>query len=1485
MNAATNNNVIISLPQIPHSEGDSKPVKIQLQATGQYIYCQVSTKVFAFDVQATEGEWSELPLQGVVDLSLNPLGELSARCREGKEAVFYLLSKLNVRTIAKQEEFLQGSWYVDMVGRVWFQAYDQDQSQRAIKLTILQTNKKPIVFTSRASKYSSRARVPCEYRPGHVVLFLNAKMVWATPDKILLREPPKFAADGTGKSPVRLGDHYLLSGGGNNAGVGSHVIDLRQPKAGARRIRLGWSWQTPIATAPDGRALVQAQTDRNPKFTLFWFSADGKSQTQLVGAEAVLRSGFNTRKSWRLDGAISSSVCFDKRNVGYAKLSEGGLAIFEQEAARIITPRTGLPVEKIVDIALAGNYLAMLGPNGNVVLWDTRRQLPKPAEEEFHQKTQWAVTGPCCIDSKGDLWTFLTDFPDQISRFDGQAWSHREIVLGNRKPQTLTADDRGNLQLSFRSAPEGGDLITPTGIESWHSRMKGWDNDFKRVWKTSLQRGATRFFNGVARRPRHWIKGDRLWLFDGRVLWDGVIEADYYELPPYKRWWVEPDGTWFRQAKSSQTAPLMRYSEGHWQTEPNLPSRHLLGRGGLQAYDWSQLRENYDRYLTVTWSPQGEPIAHASNSFLPENIELGSVTTAVRLKGDELYLADPEGTASESTDDDGGWVGKWRFHKGLFIDLGLPGEVYEGKSGRFLFDQSKGLLSRLPRRELRVEVNVNRTETGWDLTPVVDGLPPEETPRFAITINGKTRPSLITDQILKFDAETHALAEIQLWAVDHAANISSAPAIVKLGHKDIDKEPSEAAPVLPRAQWTVLPNRILISGTEYMPIGRGLAVRGDGLVFVTASSESSRASQLLSYDPEINQWRRIPTTRSQPVGRRKSGSNEIGVAELTRSPGGQIYAVGGGAKNGRLSIQSTRGLYRVGSHGLQLVTNIDVPRTRPLSLTWDAAGGLWNLTLRSAGRFHKGRWTRWELPLGVASITTSPGGQAAILSEGRYWTFIDGRLSGVQTLPEGWTNTSTGTWVGETRLLLKASSHRKGRKVLSWVLLNLEEQTVEVQKMPHFSSVRSDGRGNVFISSRDEPMKKLSGKNFTICTIPLQDVNLRTWLPIVPYGIDFLATQTGVAVWCPSGGGVLSWSPTAGLETHDWRSNIIPANVRSLVEDRDGCVWILTDKQLLRYDPAGNGELDEHPYQGWQEIFTGGLASPGFDQSVWLMTADLKTVEKHNGEVTQSWDVSDALPKGRPSIEIVADTGEAIVRSTSRHTVILSSNGQIGVADDLYSAVATLVQRGAKQFHAPKNAPVVSKNGIIYCQSKVFSNGVWKATHEGQASLDSAGKLILATNLQRRRGLPYFYRWQDGDWQDLGEQERFLLGSSGIRWFEPILLQKEPSRFVIVTREEHNRNRFLLTLSPEQNALGKFLQPDSAMPCGNRRLLVRSQSVPAHCLIGPDLFEEQPKIDVPFGRSRGQVHQLANGRWTWILQKQVFISPPQFTIGSPKDRK
>jgi hypothetical protein len=436
------------------------------------LYVRTATNVLWLSLQYPAEGWQPVPLEQVVDLTENAARDVFVRQDLKTRLAFQRLSGAKAIPVTTTPNVPCERWYVDARGRAWLQNRGK----------LLVVGKEETLLDLPTQRQGVNYPQPCEWQPGYVALICGQAAIWATPDNVTVDPAPPFVGDAMGLGPFRLGTDHLLAGCDRRSSrVNSGILDPRKPAEPPQRLNLGWDWFYGMVTAPDGRLLVLGQTDHNPKFTFFWYAADGRSQIQLKGSEDVIRAGRSQH------GMAQLRVGFAASSVGFAALADGLLAVFDPEKACLVTPDNGLPIPRIEHLAVVSNDLVMAG-DGKIAVWRTTEPLT-PALS-FDERREWSLAGPCVRDPQGNLWAFLLDFPDRLSRHDGRRWRHFDVGLTNRIPTKMSADDKGRLQLGFHGYPGGSSLVTDGVATHWPSAPA-------RAWDESVGTGAACFSDGT----------------------------------------------------------------------------------------------------------------------------------------------------------------------------------------------------------------------------------------------------------------------------------------------------------------------------------------------------------------------------------------------------------------------------------------------------------------------------------------------------------------------------------------------------------------------------------------------------------------------------------------------------------------------------------------------------------------------------------------------------------------------------------------------------------------------------------------------------------------------------------------------------------------------------------------------------------------------------------------------------------------------------
>jgi hypothetical protein len=741
------------------------------------LYVRTATKVLWMDLQHPEEGWNALALDGVVDLTENAGREVFARQDLKTRFAIHRLVGGEATLVANAPQAPYKYWYVDAAGRTWFQT---DKN-----LLVVRKDEELLNVPAKAGPCGFSFRQPCEWQPGHVALLYGTDAVWASPDRIASAAAPPFSGDGTGNGLFRLGPQHLVGGGGNNDGRGSYRLDAHQPDKAPERLNLGWDWFRGVATAPDGRLLVLAQTDRDPQFTLFWYAADGRSQIRLKGAEDVIRS-------WRNQRALSEAqLVFTTDSIGFVVTGNGMLGRFTPEEAAILTEAKGLPLPRLQHVVAVGNDLILAG-DGQLVVWNTTEPL-QPAMN-FEDRREWPLAGPCARDSQGNMWAFLLDFPGKLSRHDSEHWQHIDIELGNRISQHITGDDEGRLQIDFQDYPAGSCLVSDGEVTSWR-------NAPVRAWLESVKAGACFFSDGSPYRPRHLAAGkaDWLWAYEGRVLWEAGREYDYYESPPYHCYWLGADGTCYRGGVGRV---VWVFANGRW-TETDAPPLSI-GPDGIRADGpgKGRLRVVYDGQMKL-------PLTTAPASGKPR---------VLTLQGNEAFIP---------ADDDGGWVGQYRIFRNAYYPL--AGRVYPGTNGHYLV--ADNTLRYQPPQTLKIEGEVLADGNLRRLVCKISGSEPLYKPRILVFLDGEFADSIASPDGVDLPPLQAGLHTLEVYAADGFGMVSEQPLRLTL-----DGGPKfEVVHLEMGEDWMLKPQRLQVLPTmiaERSVLGRTLEIDSDGVVWI-----------------------------------------------------------------------------------------------------------------------------------------------------------------------------------------------------------------------------------------------------------------------------------------------------------------------------------------------------------------------------------------------------------------------------------------------------------------------------------------------------------------------------------------------------------------------------------------------------------------------------------------------------------------------------
>ncbi|MBM4148888.1 MAG: hypothetical protein FJ224_07575 [Lentisphaerae bacterium] len=872
------------------------------------LYVRTATNVLWMDIQNPEEGWNALALDGVVDLTENAGREVFARQNLKTRFAIHRLAGANATPVTTTPNVPCEHWYVDALGRAWLQNRE--------RLLVVGKNETLLERPMGQPGYGIRFRHPCEWKPGHVALFFAAEAVWATPEKVTAEAAPAFADDGTGNGPFLMGTDRLVAGGCNNKGMGSFLLDPREPGKAPERLSLGrGDWFYGVATAPDGRLLVSSYAVGVPRGGFVWYAADGRSVVELksvgpsFGAAPVLREPGKSR------------VVFAATGVGYAALPHGMLAVFRPNEAVMITQASGLPLPRVEHVAAIGDDLIMAG-GGKIVAWRTTVPLPQPDAADLRE---WPLAGPCVRDINGTMWAFLLD--GKISHHDGKQWGEVPIELPNLIPHEMTGDDKGMLQLAAAFAPSGSALFRDGAVTNW-------PNEPLRAWVESLRQGATRFGDGSPFRLRHMAAGraEWLWRYDGRSLWDGGREYDYYESPPYRYFWLGTNGTCYRGGADR----VWVFANGCW-TETEAPPLSI-GPDGIRADETGKDR------LPVVYDGQLKlPLPAAPAGGKPRSLAL---------QGNEAFIAGPGG----------GWLGPYRVFSNAYYTV--TGRVYPGTNGHYLV--ADNTLRYQPRQTLKIEGEVLADGNLRRLVCRIAGSEPLYKPRILAFLDGEFLESIAAPDGVDLPPVKPGEHALEVYAADGFGVVSDEPLRLAL-----DGGPEfEVANLELGEEWTLKPQRLQALPTTVgsrSVLGRALEIDADGVVWILVEGGVIA----------------IDSANRQAVFCRFPARELVAARGRVWTPGNY--------DNARL-LMPVYELRREGPrHAVDLYDDLPRCASGP-QLSADPAGGIWALGNRTAVRWDGKRTQSWERNVGfTAKILPLPDG-AVLQSYEDCFVYRDGKL-------------------------------------------------------------------------------------------------------------------------------------------------------------------------------------------------------------------------------------------------------------------------------------------------------------------------------------------------------------------------------------------------------------------------------------------------------------------------------------------------------------
>jgi hypothetical protein len=1394
------------------------------------LYVRTATKVLWMDLQSPEEGWNALALDGVVDLTENAGREVFARQDLKTRFAIHRLVGGEATLLANAPQAPYKYWYVDAAGRTWFQT---DKN-----LLVVRKDNELLNVPAKAGPCGFSFRSPCEWQPGHVVLLYGTEAVWATPDKVALAAPPPFDSDGTGNGLFQLGTDHLVGGGGGNDGRGSYRLDPNHPDKAPERLNLGWDWFRGVATAPDGRLLVLAQTDRNPQFTLFWYAANGLSQVRLKGAENVIRTWYDQR------ALTTARLVFSTNSIGFTVTGNGVLAVFRPDEASILTPATGLPIPRVEHLAAVGDDLIMAG-DGRVVVWRTTEPLPPAAD--FDDWREWPLAGPCVRDVNGTLWAFLLDFPGKLSRHDGKRWDHIAIELGNRKPFIMTGDDRGRLQIGFQDAPSGSYLVADGAVTNWA--------DYTRAWTERFDSGPAFFGDGSPFRPRHVVAGkeDWVWMYDGRTLRTGQKAYDFYDSPPYRCFWLGAGGVCYRGGEGR----VWIFANGRW-AETEAPPLSI-GLDGIRADGTGKVRLPvvYDGQMKLLLSSLSGVPFEITNSPATGGSPGGSPSPTVpfasmdvgwrgsgratdgfrRISGTPRVLTLQGNEAFIPAADGGGWVGQYRVFRNAYYPL--AGRVYPGTNANYLVEGNT--LRFQPRQTLTVTGEALSDGSLRRLVCRIAGTVPLYKPRLLVFLDGEFREALANPtggDLPPISPGPHAL---DVYAADGFGVISEP---LRLSVNGPPEYPAEALKL--DEAWALKPQRLQAVPTKIAGrtvLGWKLEIDADGVIWILVNGG------IISLD----------------LANRKTAFYPIPAHEIL-SARGRVWALGSAQRPGMKWP-----LYELGREGIRHAVDLyDDTSDRGFSqVSADGQGGIWTLNQQGMTRWDGKQTQFWERPVGSEKSTTfvpTPDG-AIIHAWDRYFLYRNDELS--EGIP--WDKSV----LREEGYMDYVTLYPMGRKHVvhaeKQAVVDIDTGRISKRKIPSGDAWRLGANGDLYVW-QSNALLRVSGKNLAVTRLP--HVPPPSPHPFYRYTSDryaFLATTKGTLAY-PSGKGSLVIGPeNGGAVEYGWREMVEPGDTMSIRQAPDGRIWILRTNQLLVYDPAQPAKPAGPAWPDWRVVsIWSGSAVSAFGH-VWYITADGKTVVETDGKTESSWH----LPLAGGFV-IAGDQGGAMLVWCEK-VFLLLPGGKVEPASDLPNAVLALVKRGAKAFAGTGDPPVVAADGRVYFRGRIWDGQAWHALCENRVSLDLRGGMF---QLRGKDGTISVYRIDGCKATAVANTTKCLIDANGRRWYDPGLLEAKPGCLPVWYQGENDWDPLVSATPASRKVQLDTGLPVQAFPTTDGQFLLRIDS--SLHVLDTNGLTALPNDRLPCGNKLLQaidgICPLPDGRWAFGLGDRLFFSPPDLNL-------
>jgi hypothetical protein len=211
--------------------------------------------------------------------------------------------------------------------------------------------------------------------------------------------------------------------------------------------------------------------------------------------------------------------------------------------------------------------------------------------EEYHTAAGWGIMQ----DSEGRIWMQRADDPDELSVWDGKAWTGVKVPFDMARFVPTMVDDQGRV-LFHGFFGEHVYAVDPNGARSF--------DDFRAMLQSLVAGGARRFTPVPHVQPCVVLPDGRIWW--GNEYFDGSTWTRFNAQDPLGRTFESPAyGVLFYDSRNDS---YLRYDRGQFvPVVAGFADRiRLLGRQGMQPFEKALVAQRPGAFLPVLRTPAGE---------------------------------------------------------------------------------------------------------------------------------------------------------------------------------------------------------------------------------------------------------------------------------------------------------------------------------------------------------------------------------------------------------------------------------------------------------------------------------------------------------------------------------------------------------------------------------------------------------------------------------------------------------------------------------------------------------------------------------------------------------------------------------------------------------------------------------------------------------------------------------------------------------------